>query len=37
MEKGIAGLEIKPAEKGTNQVFRTGVKRGREVFLFLFF
>lgn len=37
MEKGIAGLEIKPAEERTNQAFRIGVKKGREVFCFWFF
>lgn len=37
MEKGIASHEIKMSEKGTNQAFRTGVKKGREVVFFLFF
>ncbi len=37
MENGIAGLEMKPAGKGTNRAFRAGVKTDREVFSFLFF
>lgn len=30
MEKGIAGLEIKPGEKESDPAFRTGVKKKRK-------